>query len=76
MAYIDIKYTHWERVEIPDDVIVPEFSNTSEVYNFIEQYDLESYILEETIFEMSLKENGNESTVEVYDDEGDLVFNN
>ena len=40
MSYIDIKRTVWERFEIPDDVIVPEFSNTREVDEFISDYNL------------------------------------
>ena len=35
MSYIDIKRTIWERFEVPNDVIMPEFSTTSEIDEFI-----------------------------------------
>ena len=69
MAYIDIKRTVWERFEIPDDVIVPEFSSIREVDEFISDYNLYGDFLYDTIADMHVEDNGGYSTIEVYDDE-------
>lgn len=76
MAYIDIKQTVWERYEIPDDMEIPEFSNAGEVDDFIVDNDITSDILFETMVDMTIAENLGCSTVEVYDDNGDLIFSN
>jgi len=76
MAYIDIKRTIWERFDIPDDVIVPEFSNNNEVDEFISDYNLYGDFLLETTADMHVEDNGGCSTIEVYDDFGELIYNN
>lgn len=76
MAYIDIKRTVWERFEIPEELDIPEFSNTWEIDEFISDNDIEGDFLIETTVDMTVEENNGSSTVEVYDDNGDLIFSN
>ncbi len=76
MAYIDIKKIVWERFEIEDDIIVPEFSTEDEVEEFISDNNLYGEFLYDTVTDMTIDQNEGASTIEVYDDQGELVFNN
>lgn len=76
MAYIDKKVTIWERYEIPEDIELIDFSDEDDVNGFIHEHFLCSELLLETDYPLTVEENGGASTVEVYDDFGELIYNN
>lgn len=41
--YIDVKEVVWNRYFIPEELEIPEFKNTTEVYDFIDDNELWEY---------------------------------
>ena len=81
--YIDFKITTWERIHIEDeslkDKIVAalksgEIASADDVFKFDKVEDTET--LYETKSQMTVEENGGFSTIEAYDDEVTLLYQN
>lgn len=76
MAYVDVKYTIWERLV---------FESDTDINDVIEEYKTHGYfthninyteLLWDTQEDMSLKENQGNPTMEFYDDNDELIFKN
>jgi len=75
-GYIDIKITTWERWHVEDvsEVITTLKKDPPSVYPDVEAPLVER--LEEVDDYMTVEENGGSSTVEVYNEEGELLYQN
>lgn len=80
--YLDIKNTIWERIEIQNETQYKEvlkklesgeFTSGSDVANFLNSG---SEFLYDTTTEMDLEGNEGFSTLELYNDENEIVFKN
>jgi len=85
MAYVDFKVTIWERVHFDDADIekVAEkikngiVSSSEDMFTeFEDRVAHDSEFLLETAEQMSIEDNGNQSTVELYNGDGDTVCTN
>lgn len=77
MMYVDIKQTMWRRFYIDEEApIIEDINNEDEVMRYIEDYCYDSETLYETIEDLQIKENNGEATIEVYDDNGDIIWDN
>ena len=85
MAYVDFKVTIWERVHIDDESVekVAEkikkgiVTCSNDVYSeFDERVAIECEILHETAEQMSLEENDNQSTIELFNANGETICTN
>jgi hypothetical protein len=76
--YIDFKITTWERVKIPSEkekevierIKSIELESSSDLFDFIKDFDGEYEILDDTSVQMTLKQNSSEPTIEVFMEEG------
>jgi hypothetical protein len=85
MAYVDFKVTIWERVYFDDENIdkVSEkikngiVSSSEDMFTeFEDRIAHDSELLLETSEQMTIEENGNQSTVELYNGNGDTICTN
>ena len=85
MAYVDFKITIWERVHIDDENVekVAEkikdgtITCSNDVYSeFDERVAIDCEILHETSEQMTLEENDNQSTIELFNSNGDTILTN
>jgi len=85
MAYVDFKITVWERVYFDDadiEKVAEKIKNgivTSSEDMFTEFEDRvahDSEVLLETSEQMSVEENDNQSTVELFNSEGETILTN
>jgi hypothetical protein len=85
MAYVDFKVTIWERVHFDDadiEKVVEKIKNgivSSSEDMFTEFEDRVAYdseLLHETAEQMSIEENGNQSTIELLNSDGDTICTN
>lgn len=74
--YIDQKYTAWKRYYFPDNIEVTEFEDEEQVNNFINENMISCENVDDTECDMGLDENSYEPTIEVYNDDGDLIWDN
>lgn len=74
MPYINIKQTIWDQYYVPDDIEVPEFTDDEGVWKFILDNDLEAETIE--CGDLFPEDNGGFSTIEVADDEFNIVYQN
>ena len=82
---VDFKVTTWERVEVPEEhkesvleaIKSGEISTAQDIFNFLVDDDggLSCHKLDETDEQMTVDENGGNSTIEVLDGE-EYVFHN
>lgn len=81
--YLDIKNTIWERIEIQDEnqykevlkkLESGEFTSGSDVVNYLENFSAE--YLYDTATEMDIEANEGFSTLELYNDEHEITFQN
>jgi len=74
MPYIDVKQTIWRRYYIPEEI-----DNQSDIIKLIdslEYQDLDSELMFDTEEEMTPIDNDNQSTIEVYDYNGSMIWSN
>ena len=85
MAYVDFKVTIWERVYFDDADIekVAEkikngiVSSSEDMFTeFEDRVAYDSEFLLETCEQMSIEENGNQSTIELLNSEGETICTN
>ena len=79
MMYVDIKQTMWRRFYIDEEA--PELKSLdvvteNKIMQHINDYCYDSEILYDTIEDMTADENYGEPTVELYDDDNNLLWNN
>lgn len=80
--YIEFKITTWERIHVPDEsiekmkdsLLLDRIESSSDVYDVDENCTLE--ILDEVSTQMTVKDNKGESTIEAYDEYGELIYKN
>lgn len=81
--YLDIKNTIWERIEIQDEnqykevlkkLESGEFTSGSDVVNYLQNFSAE--YLHDTATEMDIEANEGFSTLELYNDENEITFQN
>lgn len=76
--YYDKKHTIWERTYLPDNIdikqVKEELSRTGSV-NSIEviEKEIEYELLYDTMEEMCPEENGGEATIELFEDDGNVL---
>ena len=75
--YLDYKCTVWRRIHIPDDkndkeYILEKLKQGAEP--LFQDADYET--LYDTSEDMTVDENGGSSTIELYDDDNELIFKN
>jgi hypothetical protein len=84
MAYVDFKITIWERVFI-DDESVDEIAkkikdgtinSSDDLINEFESITFDSDVMYETAEQITLEENDNQSTIELYNSEGETICTN
>lgn len=82
MSTLDIKFSVWERVEFDNEdqmnevlekLKSKELVTGDDVMDYIENY---SETIEGTLDEMSLEDNGGSPTMEIMDDNGDIIWHN
>lgn len=88
MAYVDVKVTVWERLDGIDEKLVPELtqkistgelSDINQIYDFVEKKQCMSHSTEflyDTQDSMTVEQNGGASTIELYDDNDDMIADN
>jgi hypothetical protein len=80
MAQVDFKITNWERVEIPNDKIqeVIERIKNGTCTQASDLMDIGSYegVIEDTGEQMSVAENDGQCTIDVFDENGEPIFDN
>lgn len=75
MAYIDKKEIVWVRYYLEDDVNLEDVNTTDAVLSLIDEcYDSE--VLDDTFSDLTVENNDGAATVELYDDDGFLIFDN
>ena len=77
--YIDIKTTVWERYYIPDDVEIPKIKSGENIQDFLDDnefWDWECESLLETSEWMSVEDNGGNATMEMYDENYKIIWDN
>jgi hypothetical protein len=79
--HVDVKVEVWQRIFLPDDTSPEEIIELLEVHSPSELWDIGEYdpsfeTLIETEEYMTPEENGGQSTIEVYNNEGQLVWDN
>lgn len=81
--YLDIKNTIWERIEIQDEnqykevlkkLQSGEFTSGSDVVDYL--YDCSAEYLYDTATEMEVEDNEGFSTLELYNNEHEITFQN
>jgi len=76
--YIDFKITVWERIMIPSEkekevlerIKSKELESSNDLFNFIEGFDGDYEMLDDTSMQMTVKENSSEPTIEVFTENG------
>ena len=80
MAQVDFKITNWERVEIPNDklAIAIERIKNGTCTQASDLMDIGSYegVVEDTGEQMFVEENNGYATIDVFDENGEPVFDN
>jgi len=80
MAQVDFKITNWERVEIPDDKLqeVIERIKNGTCTQASHLMDIGSYegVVEDTGEQMFVEENNGYATIDVFDENGEPIFDN
>lgn len=82
MAYFDIKVSVWQRIEIPEEVdpqtVIEYFRQHTGTGNIYEiGIDSSTYeTIHDSEEELQPEDNEGDSTVEVYDDNKQLIWNN
>ncbi len=85
MAYVDFKVTIWERVYFDDNRIdeVSEKINNGSVTSsedmfteFDDRVAYDSEFLPDTAEQMPIEENDNQSTIELFNSEGETILTN
>lgn len=74
--YIDKKVTAWKRFYFPNDIEVPDFSNDNEINVFIDENIESCEDLQMDFDEMTVHQNGGFSTIEVFDDNNSIIYQN
>lgn len=74
--YIDQKFTCWKRFYFPNNIEIPEFKSENEVEEFIFNNVIECEILDDIETDLAPYQNNMESTLEVYDNNDDLIWKN
>lgn len=82
--YIDFKITTWERVYVPDeqkDNVLELLKNktiesSNDMYNELDAEQLSLEKLDEVEEQMTVEENGGMSTIEAFEDDGEIIFYN
>ena len=74
--YIDVKFTGWKRFYFPENIEIPKFSNDIEINEFINDNMTDCETLYETEEDMLVTENFDDSTIEVYDDCNNIIWQN
>lgn len=82
MAYFDIKVSVWQRINIPDNVkledVIEYFKKNISTHN-IDEIGIDNSTYEnliDTEEELTPKDNGGCSTVEIYNDHANKVWDN
>jgi hypothetical protein len=78
----DFKITTWERVTVPEvheekileGIKKGEITSANDIFNILNEADYT--IIPEVEEQMTVEENGGSSTIEVMNDDGDLVWGN
>ena len=81
---IDFKLTAWGRVEIPEEFKneVLKFLNknpsctSDDFYNEFGNHGIDWEVMDETTEDIPLEKNNGHSTIEVYNEDGDIIFEN
>ncbi len=81
--YVDFKITTWERIRIPEDeeskikdgLITGELISGDDVFNALDVGNVE-FIDGVPSEQMDVSENDGQSTIELYNDGGDMLWNN
>lgn len=76
MGHIDIKQTIWSRFTFSDDVDLSIIKSLEDVEKVINNGYDEFEDLAETASDMSVEENNGFSTIEVFNDEEELIWKN
>ena len=85
MAYVDFKITIWERVyfddkdvdKVSDKLKSGLVSSSEDMFTeFDERVAHDSEVMYETAEQMPPEENDNQPTIELYNSNGEIVFNN
>ena len=74
--HIDVKFTSWKRFYFPDNIEIPEFKSENEVEEFIADNMTECENLFGCEYDMTVEGNDGESTVEVWDDNDEIIWEN
>jgi len=74
MPYINIKQAVWNQYYVPDDIELPEFTKSDDIWEFIMQNGLDSKPIEYEFLEPFM--NGDYSTIEVVDDDYEIIYQN
>lgn len=83
MAHIDFKITIWERVKIDDDKVSDVINrikdgsimSSSDLFDVLDNDCFNEGILDDTGQQMTVEENDNQPTIEVYKN-NEIVFSN
>lgn len=76
MAYIDKKITIWERYFLPEDTDLSDVTTEEDAEQLIIDNLTDYELLLETSEDLSVEKNDGAPTIEVYDDDGFIVFEN
>ncbi len=74
MKYADIKYTVWERTFFDDEISNESIIQQLKDRDIIDSYETE--ILFETFESLSVVDNDGDSTIELYDEDENLIWSN
>ena len=81
--YIDFKITTWERIRIKDESLKDEIVaalKSGEITSADDVFELDNDAYKEDLYyveeQMTVEDNDGFSTIEAYDEEGDLLYQN
>jgi len=83
--YANFKVTCWEKVQISDiadgekllDLILEDkITSSNDIYDHLPNINLSYEFQVETEEQMTIEENDGQSTMEVYNDDGTLIYDN
>ena len=82
MKTLDIKFSVWERVEFESEEQMNDVLEKLKSKELVTGYDVMEYIesysepIDDTLEELSLEDNGGSPTMEIMDDNGNIIWHN
>jgi len=78
MPYVDVKVTVWERYFYSDECDIKTLIPGEDMYPCMDDHTqfTHSETLYDTVEQLSYEDNGNQSTIEIYDDNGTQLWTN